>query len=468
MWSSVIVVMAALTVAQADPAAVSSGEFSRGAIQRAYAKVSPAVGLVSYTAEVTNSTTGETRKIDRDAPGIVVAPDGLVMTHGHMLIEDSVPSNIRFTIGEGDAETEYPVTLLKKPADVNVCFLRIVSDKPLTLPCVKFRRDASLGLGEPVMLIGLLAEALDNARSVSLRRIGAILEKPRRTYCLDEPVRFGFVTGPVIDTHGDVVGVVGFDLATEEGGDLYVRAGHPLVYQAGLFQPYIDRPPTEDTAAEKTEEAWLGVFSQPLTDDLAEYWSLEKKGGVVCSTVVAGSPADKAGLQQGDIILTLNGLPVRPKLDREIVQFTKLVRDTAPGVTIPITFLRNGESKDIEVTLEARPKAARDAEEFEDTTFGLTVREITTDLRMLANLPESVQGVIVRRIKSGSVAELAGMRPGIIVLRIGESVVTNIEEFKQAVEQAATSRPSEIPVFCRAGSVTGFFRLEPRWEAPKE
>lgn len=464
LWSSFLTTVAVLTAALGASTPPPMDGFNQVTLDHAYREVTPAIGVLAFTAEITNPASGETSTRDGHALGLIVAPDGLVMTHGHMALENVQPVNLRFTVGEGDDEKEYEAILLKKPEDVNVCLVRIQSDEPLRLPYVKFSRE-TLRLGEPVALFGVLPQALDYARTLLTCRVGAILEKPRATYCLDQPVRFGFVTGPVINAAGRVVGVVGYDLSRNEGGELYVRSGHPLVYQADLFQRYIDTPPSEGEIIVAEQEAWLGVFTQPLTDDFAEYWGLEKNGGVIVSTVMAGSPADKAGCRAGDVIVSFDGVPVRPRLDREIAQFTKLVRETGVGKVVPVRLLRDGQSMELTVSLEPRPTPSREAAEYEDAVFGLTLRELTTDVRLVLNLPDTVQGVIIRRVKSGSFAQLAGMRPGVIIMNLGDYPITSLDDFREAVQQLTQDKPSEIPVFCRAGTATGFFRLEPRWDA---
>ncbi len=432
-------------------------------VQSAYDKVAPAVCVVKYASEITNPNTGRTSRRNTRALGLLVSKDGLVMAHGHMQVDDSEPFAIRVAVGEGDNEKEYDARLLRKPEDVNVCFVQIETDEDISFPYVQFA-DRTLGLGEPLMLIGLLGDSLDFSRSVLVRRVGSIIEKPRTTYCIDERLLFGFVGSPVINARGEVVGVVGFDLSSTEGGELYVRSGHPLVYQTALYQEFIENPPSEDDEKPEGEGAFLGVFTQPLTNDLADYWGLAPDGGVVIGTIIPGSPAAAAGLQMGDVITRFDGVPVKAKQDREVLGFTKLVRDVGAGKTVPVTVLRDGEPVELTVTLAERPKSARDAGEFEDEVFGLTVREITTDVRILLNLSEDVQGVIVRRVKSGSWASLAEIIPGTIILNFGGHPVTNLDDYKAAVEKLKTEKPDEIAVFCRVGARTGFFRIQPRWE----
>lgn len=437
-------------------------EFAQAQIEDYFGKVAPAVCIVNYSSNVTNPGTGEISKRSTRALGVLVSPDGLVMAHGHMQLENSEPFGIRVSVGQGDAEQEYDAKLLRKPEDVNVCFVQIQNDKGIRFPHVDF--DARpLGLGEQVALIGLLGDTLDYNRAVIVRRVGSIIEKPRTTYCLDERILFGYVGSPVIDGRGRVVGVIGFDLATAEGGDLYVRSGHPLIYQSELFARYIQNPPGEDELTAAKEEAFLGVFTQPLTDDLAEYWDLPANGGVVVGTVMPDSPAAKAGIRMGDVIVNFNDTPVRVKQDREVMGFTKLVRDAGVGGEVPMRVLRNGEPLDLKVTLAERPKTSRDAGEFEDTVFGITAREITTDLRIVLNLAPDVQGVIVRRVRSGSWAQLAEMVPGIIIMNFGGHPVTSLDDFKTAIEKVAAAKPAEVTVFARVGPRTLFYRIQPRW-----
>jgi len=382
-----------------------------------------------------------------------------------MQLENAEPFNINVTIGRGDNEQKYTAILLKKPDDLNVCFLQLQSETPLRLPYVRFGGGARLEIGQPLLLLGILSETLDYARGTFTCRVGAVLEKPRTTYCIDSSLRFGFVGGPVVTAQGQAVGVVGFDLTPAEGGDLYVRSGHPLVYQADLFQKYIDNPPKETEAKAPGEDAWLGVFSQPLSDDFAEYWNLRKEGGIIISNVVPGSPAEAAGFKSGDVITHFNGVPMHAKLDREVVGFTKLVRETGIDKTVPVKILRNGQPMEVQAPLAVRPKSARDAGEFKDPVLGLTVREITTDVRIVLNLAEDIKGVIVRRVKSGSMADLAGMRPGIILMNLANFPIVSIDDYKGAVDKIAAEKPKEVSAFCRAGAATGFFRLEPRWDS---
>ena len=435
---------------------------TQGVIQESFERYSPAVCLIEYSLEITNGRTGEVSNRDNTAIGLIVSPDGLVLAHGHMVIEDREPFNIKVVVGEGVNEREYAAELLSKPDDVNVAFLRIERNGDETFPYIAFSQDHGLQLGAPVFSIGVLSESFDHARSIQTRRVGAAIDQPRETYALDQPIAFGYVGGPVFDEDGRPVGVVGFDLATSEGGELYTRSGHPLIFQASLFQNYIDNPPSEESEAAEGE-AWIGVFTQPLTDDLAQYWELEQNGGVVVSTVIPGSPAQEMGLQPGDVLIEFNGVPITPKQDQEVLRFTKLVRESPVDQPLPVKVLRNGEPTDLSVTLRARPKTSRDAEEFEDEVLGMVLRELTTDIRIALNLSADVEGLIVRRVTSGSPANQAGINPGYLLLRLNQEPVPSLDAYRGALKKFEESKPAEVIAFCRVGAGTAFFRLLPRW-----
>ncbi len=438
-----------------------ASEFSQAFIQQHYDAVTPAICVVDYTTSVT-AASGEVTKRQVSAPGLLVNPDGLVMTHGHMVLDNTDPVNVRVTVGRGDAQREYPARLLRKPEDVNLVFLQIDSAEGVQFPYVRFQ-DTPLALGQPVLLFGVLTEPFDFHPAFNLRQVGAVLPKPRTTYVLDLPLPVGYMTAPVLDAEGRIAGVVGYDLSPAEGGELYTRHGQPLVYQTALFARYIANPPGTEEIGDTGPEAWLGVLTQPLTDSLAEYWGLPQEGGIVVSTIVPGSPAEAAGFQRGDVIVDVDGVAMRAKLDGEVVGFSKLVRELGVGKDVTFRFYRDGSIQTLAVTLQARPKTSRDAGEYEDKVLGLVVRELTTDVRLMLNLDEDVQGVIVRRVLSGSAADVAGMRAGVVVLRIGDHPVPDLDAYKTALTVLAASAPGEVPVFAMFRSATGFFRLEPRW-----
>lgn len=439
-----------------------SNSFTASQLESIYKRISPAVALVQYTSEVTNQITGAVSRKDGVALGLLVSPDGLVVAPGFVEVEGVESFNFRVRFVAESEEKEYSAVKLRKPDDVNIVLLKLQGVGNIALPYVKFEANPKLRVGSEIAMIGILGETLDYVRALTVARIGAIITKPRITYCIDENVRLGFVGAPVINEYGEVVGVVGFDLSKAEGGEIYTRSGHPLVYQYALFEKYINSPPGVDEGG-SGQEAWLGVITQPLTDDLAEYWNLPKEGGLIIATVVSPSPASESGLKVGDVITSFNGVPIKAKYDRDVSTFTKLVREAGSGKKVEIKILRNGEPLTIYAVLQPRPKRSYEAEEFEWEPVGITVREITPDMRISLGIEENINGVIVYKVKSGSPAQLARISRGMIVQAIGNRPIKSIEEFKEVVSNLDVIKPKEIPLFIRVGSISGFFRVQPIW-----
>ena len=441
-------------------AVVSSGDLSQSVIEKSFDAVRPSLCLLEYSLEITNTSTGEITLREANSTGVVVAPDGLIVSQGHIMLENRRPLNIKVSFPDKPGK-KYDAQLLHKPEDINLAFIRMTSP-PGKMPHATFEDGAALTVGEPILVLGLLRETMDFAPAIQIRRVGATLKEPRETYALDDAVPFGFVGGPVVTQDGKVFGVVGFDLSTQEGGELYTRSGHPLVYQASLFSKYIVAPPSEENPSNK-DDAWLGVYTQPLTDDFAEYWNMPKDGGLIVSTVIQGSPADRSGLRMGDVIVSFNGHPMNAKQDADVLNFTKLVRESPLGEPLPLTLVRGGQVMDLRLTLLPRPKSGREALEAEDPVFGVTIRELTTDVRIALNLSEDVQGVIVRRVRSGSPAAVGGIRPAFVILSVGGRPTPNLQAFTAAVEAEKQAKNAEVNFFCRIGANTAFFRLRPRW-----
>jgi len=443
---------------------VTAQEIEQKIYQKTTDDFMPAICKVNYAMEIRNNQSGEMTRRNATAIGLIVSESGIVMTHGHMHLDNRKPLSIKIKIGSGDDEKEYEAVALKKPDDVNIFFLQIESDdEDEKFPYLTFKADETSKIGEPLLSVGLLGPALDYEPGIQAHRIGAIIDDPRLTYCLDRPISFGYIGGPAINQAGDIVGVLGFELTSAEGGDIYTRSGQPMMFQTDLFKKYIDTPPSKESLNGDSDDAWLGVFTQPLTEDFAEYWDLPNEGGVIVSTVIAGSPAQRSGLKSGDVIMSFNERRVTAKQPQDINAFTKMVRESPLEEPLPLKLYREGKPVDIALTLTKRPKAGKDANEFEDKIFGITARELTTDVRIGLNLADDVEGVIIRAVKSGSPAAVGRLRPNFIVMQFGGHEVKNLEDFQAAVDAVSKEKPEEITVFCRVGANTAFFRMQPRW-----
>lgn len=181
---------------------------------------------------------------------------------------------------------------------------------------------------------------------------------------------------------------------------------------------------------------YLGVIIQSLTAELAESFGLKAMQGILVSQVSDDSPAEKAGLQQGDLIVQYQGKPVK-----DVGSFRNSVSLTAPGSTAELTVLRNGKQVELRVKIGQLTKqkmSAQDSTQRSDE-IGLVVQTLTTELAEQFN-GKAGEGVVVTDVRQGSIAAMAGIEPGTIILQINRVSVSSAEEFARLVKQGANKQ----------------------------
>ena len=435
----------------------SAERFSPAQIRKTYRQLEDALAVVRYAFEYYSRSGQEKTKRRGYCLGVLVSEAGLVMAPGHVYVGEQKPFNVTVELASGE---KYDAEALEKDKKVNVMFFRINNEEGVEFPYVRFAEKPVIDLADEVMVMGISTQQLDFERTYDIARVTSAIERPRSVYVTDMPPRFGLRGGPVINTGGEVVGVVGYDLSPTEGGEIYVRYGTPLIYTSDIFAHLIANPPTEE---EEEKHAWMGIFTQPLTEDFARYLGLDSPGGIIVSTIVKGAPAEQAGIQEGDVILKFGDIPVTARLDRDVVNFTKMVRDTDVGTKVPLIIWRERAQQTVELTLGESPKDSGDAEQYEDKDLGLTVREITADFIIFSELDPDTEGVVVHRAKRGGWASLAGLATNDIIKEIDGKKVGSLEDFKAVLSQIKNEKAGQVLMFVQRGVRTGFFKLEPRW-----
>jgi len=175
---------------------------------------------------------------------------------------------------------------------------------------------------------------------------------------------------------------------------------------------------------------WLGVYIQAIDEDTADLLELESEQGALVSKVEPGSPADRAGIQRGDVIVSFGGREIE-----EMETLPRVVATTAVGSEVDVTVLRKGDRKTLEVTLgELGGDVAKAQDEGTPQTsaFGLQVQELTPDIAEQLGL-EAAEGVVITGVKSGSPAEEAGLRRGDVVLEVNQQAVDGVDAFRDAL-----------------------------------
>ena len=178
----------------------------------------------------------------------------------------------------------------------------------------------------------------------------------------------------------------------------------------------------------KVAHGYLGISMNDVTPDNAHFFSLRDATGAIVAQVTPDSPASRAGLQQGDVITSLNGEGVTNSSALQVA-----VAQVSPGTSLALGVMRNGQLQTLHVTVEEYhakgAQTARNEGAPQSGKLGVTVGDLTSDQRQQLNLPDDLHGALVESVRPASPAEDAGLQPGDIVLQVNRKPTTSADQF---------------------------------------
>lgn len=412
--------------------------------------------------------------------GTIVAEDGLVIFNGSDLsgggMVGGMPGiNVTVTPTRIEVSTldgvSYDAEYLGVERYTGIGFVKIKADTSLSFKAIKFKTQRRFEVGEWLALYMLLPEFIDPPLTADIGMVSSVVVSPEQF-----PLTVGFntlqITSVLFDEDLEPVGVLGTLIdpaqASEGNGlmEALSRFGMPLlgVISGDRLDKIIAEPPTTSGA----ERGWLGIRLQALTEELAEYWQLEAGGGIIVNETVKGSPADKAGLLVGDVIVRVNGGPVDVDREEKISVFQRRISELGPEAAVELMILRpaNGDIDTLTLlaTLDQAPISASDAEDYENTELEFTVRNLVFDDYFYLNQePETFNGVFVSEMGRGGLAAVGGLRFGDIVQRIGDTEIDSVDDAQAALEAMEKSRPAEVIMFVWRANQTMFVNIKTDW-----
>jgi len=204
----------------------------------------------------------------------------------------------------------------------------------------------------------------------------------------------------------------------------------------------------------------------PVTKDLAEYFKLGDRRGVVIGQVVEKSPAEKGGLKAEDVVLSVNGKDITGTEGQLVENFANDIRQRKIDEEVTFEVWRGGKIEKIKITLVRQPKSPAEAERYRQKQFGLTVREMVLEDQLSRELPTDETGVVVAFLDPAGWAQDAGLEAGDIIKKVQDKDTSTLEAFKKVFEEEVAKKPKEIVVFVLRGKKdTQIIRIEPRWDA---
>ncbi len=351
--------------------------------------------------------------------GFLVSSDGYIVTNNHV-IKDA--NQVTVTLNDG---TEFIATVKGADSRTDLAVLKIdTTNLPyLTLGDSDLLRAGEMvfALGNPFGLEGTITNGIVSAKGRQDLGI-ATYEDFIQT---DAPINPGNSGGPLLNVRGEVIGV-NTAIFSRSGG--YMGIG--LAIPSKMAQPVIEQ--IMDNGSVK--RAYLGIVLQPIDKELANALNLDKAEGILISDVVVGSPAEKAGLLQGDIIVQYNGKPIK-----NMGKFRTDVANMSPGQKMQLKILRDGKTESITVELGSQNDGEVMSAELTQK-LGIKIETLMPEMAGRLGYAKEVSGVVISEVKPGSPAYMAGLRPsnlitGVVLEGGKRIIVNNITEFESALQE---------------------------------
>jgi len=385
----------------------------------------------------------ETRPAMSLGSGFIVSPDGYVVTNNHVI--SGVPSDqgkvtiSSITVTLPDRK-EYKATVVGKDVASDLAVLKIDAKN---LPFVQFGDSTKTRVGDWVVAIGnpfaLGGTVTAGIVSAIHRSIGS---GPYDRYIqTDAAINQGNSGGPMFDLNGNVVGI-NTAIYSPSGGNVGIGFAIP----AEQAKPVV----LQLMKGERIHRGYLGVGIQPMTDDIAASLNLPKDRGEIVSRIEPGQPAARAGVQQGDVILKVNGQEITP--DNTL---SYIVAGLPVGSRVSIDAIRNGKPVTLTAVLAERPPedqlAAAAGDEDEGgappqggqaapssirASLGLSLQTLTPQIVQQLGLTAGTHGVVVTGVDQSSDAGAKGIQPRDVILAIAQRPVSNVAEAAAAIDAA--------------------------------
>ncbi|OIP46597.1 MAG: peptidase S1 [Desulfobacterales bacterium CG2_30_60_27] len=369
--------------------------------------------------------------------GVIITADGYIVTNNHM-VENATEINIRLT-----NQKEYVATIIGRDPKTDLALLKITPTA--TLPPVVFGDSDKLRVGDWVLAIGnpFGFEQTVTAGIVSGkgRHLGGT---PYENFIqTDASINPGNSGGPLFDVNGKMVGI-NTAIYSRGGGNIGIGFAIPI----SMAKNVIDQLKEHG----KVERGWLGVMIQQVTQELADQFGLERPMGGLVGEVSPGSPADKAGIKAGDIIVTFQGMEIS-----QMNALPSMVAQTTIGTKAEVGLIRQGKKKTVTVViakLEEEQTATGDTPgSSTEKDMGLTVQELTPELAQSMNI-KGAAGLIIANVDPDSAAATAGLRQGDLLLEMNRVKVVNLNDFQAILKK--TKNEKQMLLLIKRGDHTSF------------
>jgi serine protease Do len=371
------------------------------------------------------------QKVTSLGSGVIVSKEGHIVTNNHVL---NGTNDVTVQLNDG---REGKARIVGTDAQIDLAVLKI--DLPNLIPLSLGDSD-KVKVGQIVMAIGNpfgLEESVTHG-IISAKDRRAMNDSQVEFFQTDAAINPGNSGGPLVDIRGEVIGI-NSAIYSESGGNQGIGFAIPSNVVKAAMGSIISKG--------RVIRGYLGVGIQAVTKDIAEQFKLDSVRGALVTDVTPGSPAEKAGIIRGDVIRKVNDYEVR-----DTVSLINRIAEADVGSSLNIDLVRDGQARSVTALVAEQPAdlLARlnrnqgnggQSEESQGPVFaGVQVQNLTQKLRAEANVPPTINGVIVTGVDPGSpVAQQ--IRPGDVIEQINRQPVPTVNEFQSVVSQLDQDRP---------------------------
>jgi serine protease Do len=362
--------------------------------------------------------------------GVIIDDEGHIITNNHV-VEDADEVIVRVS-GE---KTKFYAEIVGTDPRSDLAVIKI-KRKPELLRAATLGNSETLKIGEWVVAAGnpfgldnTITAGIVSAKGRSLMNSGQFEDFIQT----DAAINPGNSGGPLVNLDGDVIGI-NTAIFSRSGGYMGIGFAIPSNMVKTVMKSLIEKG--------RVVRGWLGVVIQEFSKELAQSLGFSGTNGALVSQVQSGSPAEKAGFVQGDIVIKFDGHDIT-----DVNHLRNLVAATKPNTTVKALVFRSGQQKEISVDigeLEAREKTATTEAEPE-TQVGVTIETLTPDTaRRLGT--NKTSGVIVTAVEPGSIAESAGIAPRDIILSVNGSPISDANDFKEKLNDEIIKKGARLVI----------------------
>jgi serine protease Do len=344
--------------------------------------------------------------------GFILNREGYIVTNNHV-VENA--SDIKVSLSDKE---EYDAKVIGRDPKTDVALIKIEAKKDL--PAASLGDSDRLRVGEWVMAIGnpfgLGHTVTTGIVSAKGRIIGA---GPYDNFIqTDASINPGNSGGPLFNMNGEVVGINTAIIATGQG----IGFAIPINVAKELLVSLREKG--------RVVRGWLGVQVQRITPDLAKSFGLERERGALVADVMPDTPAAKAGIERGDVIIEFNGRKIE-----EMNDLPRAVASTPPNTDVSIKLLRKGQEKTVQVRVaELKEERVAEGGGTLEENLGMTVQELTPEIARNLGMSET-KGVVVTNVEDGSPADEAGVQRGDVVLEVNQKKIQTVQDYRAAISR---------------------------------